>query len=119
MGVRPSGCQRRTKRQKVVHKDGELILREGRTFYLVLDNAGWHKARSLCWHHFTPVYLPPYSPDFNAIERLWLHLKSQWFAGFTARTEDALMDRLLTAFASPFAAPEIISSHCRVSGDDF
>jgi DDE superfamily endonuclease len=92
---------------------------EGRTFYLVLDNAGWHKAKSLCWHHLRPVYLPPYSPDFNAIERLWLHLKSQWFAGFTARTEDALMQRLLTAFASLFAAPEIISSQCRVSGHDF
>jgi hypothetical protein len=29
------------------------------------------------------------------------------------------MDRLLTAFASLFAAPEILSSQCRVSGDDF
>ena len=75
--------------------------------------ADWHKAKSLCWHHFRPVYLPPYSPDFNAIERLWQHLKSQWFAGFTVRTEDALMDRLLTAFASHFAAPEVISSQCR------
>jgi transposase len=53
-------------------------------------------------------------PDFNAIERLWLHLKSQWFTGFTARTEEALMDRLLTAFASLFARSGDLSSQCRV-----
>ena len=88
-------------------------------FHPVLDNASWHKARRLHWHHFTPVYLPPYSPDYNAIERLWLHLKSKWFAGFTARTEDALMSRLLEAFASLFASPALITSQCRVSGDDF
>ncbi len=91
----------------------------GRTFHLVLDNASWHKAKRLHWHHFTPVYLPPYSPDYNAIERLWLHLKSKWFAGFTARTEDALMSRLLEAFASLFASPALITAQCRVSGDDF
>ena len=30
--------------------------------YLVLDNASWH--------HIRPLYLPPYSPDYNPIERL-------------------------------------------------
>ena len=40
---------------------------------LILDNASWHKKKSLQWHHFEPFYLPPYSPDFNPIERLWLN----------------------------------------------
>jgi hypothetical protein len=30
---------------------------------LVMDNASWHKAARLNWHHFEPVYLPGYSPD--------------------------------------------------------
>jgi len=29
---------------------------------------------SMNWHHFEPMYLPPYSPDFNPIERLWLRI---------------------------------------------
>ncbi|MEY3895325.1 MAG: superfamily endonuclease [Verrucomicrobiota bacterium] len=33
-------------------------------------NAGWHKSARLDWHHIKPVYLSPYSPDFNPIERL-------------------------------------------------
>jgi len=31
----------------------------GKTHHLILDNASWHKAKRLSWHHFTPVYLPP------------------------------------------------------------
>jgi len=92
---------------------------DGKRFYLVLDNASWHKAKRLHWHHFTPVYLPPYSPDFNAIERLWLHLKSQWFAGFIARTTEVLMERTILALQSIFAQPELVASQCRISAEDF
>jgi transposase len=31
----------------------------------ILGNASWHKRKSLNWHFFEPVHLPPYSPDFN------------------------------------------------------
>ena len=44
-----------------------------------MDNASWHKSKSLRFGAFEPTYLPPYSPDFNPIERLWLILKAEWF----------------------------------------
>jgi hypothetical protein len=46
-------------------------------------------------------------------------LKSQWFAGYTARTTEQLMERLTTALQSLFAKPEIVASQCRVSAEDF
>ncbi|WP_408004365.1 transposase [Prosthecobacter dejongeii] len=46
---------------------------------LVLDNATWHKVKSLRWHHFEVLFLPPYSPDLNPIKRLWLRLKADFF----------------------------------------
>jgi len=39
---------------------------------LILDNASWHKSKSLNWGRFEPIFLPPHSPDLNPIERLWL-----------------------------------------------
>jgi transposase len=43
---------------------------------LVLDGAGWHKSKSLLIpDNVTLVFLPPYSPELNPIERLWLHIK--------------------------------------------
>ena len=37
----------------------------------------------------TQVYLPPYSPDLNPIEKLWSKVKS-FLRGIKARTTDAL-----------------------------
>jgi transposase len=64
---------------------------------LILDNASWHKSKSLNWGRFEPIFLPPYSPDLNPIERLWLIMKAQWFSGFYAKTKDQLIDRLSKA----------------------
>ena len=52
---------------------------------LILDNASWHKSKSLDWGRFEPFYLPPYSPDLNPIERLWLLMKVHWFFDFVAK----------------------------------
>ena len=60
---------------------------------LVLDNASWHKAARLRWGRFEPLYLPPYSPDLNPIERLWLLIKAEWFTDFVAKDYDALIAR--------------------------
>lgn len=48
---------------------------------LVLDNAGWHVAKALkVPDHITLLYLPPYSPELNPIERVWAYLKSHYLS---------------------------------------
>lgn len=64
---------------------------------LVLDNASWHKCKGIDWGRFEPVYLPPYSPDLNPIERLWLVIKQEWFRDFVAKDRDHLVERLSQA----------------------
>ncbi len=64
---------------------------------LIMDNATWHKSKSIRWGRFEPVFLPPYSPDLNPIERLWLLMKAEWFSGFFSKTRDDLIDRLCDA----------------------
>ena len=45
---------------------------------LVLDNGAGHKAKAVCWpSNVVPVFLPPYSPELNPIERLWRDLKDK------------------------------------------
>lgn len=80
----------------------------------ILDNASWHKAARLNWHHFEPKFLPGYSPDFNPIERLWLRLKADWFWDFIARTPAELTDRLCTALNSFIAQPSKTASICSI-----
>jgi transposase len=59
-----------------------------------MDNASWRKTTSPKWGRFEPLFLPPYSPDLNPIERLWLILKAHWFSGFYAKSLDELIERL-------------------------
>jgi transposase len=43
---------------------------------VVMDGAGWHKSKGL--HvplNIEIVYLPPYSPELNPVERLWQYIK--------------------------------------------
>jgi transposase len=61
---------------------------------LVLDNASWHHRKSLRWGRFEPMYLPPYSPDLNPIERLWLLMKAEWFTAFSTDKREVLIERL-------------------------
>ena len=45
--------------------------------HLILDNVSWHKAQDLRdffiqnQDHLVRVFLPPYSPELNPIERVW------------------------------------------------
>jgi len=77
---------------------------------LVLDNASWHKRKSLNWHFFEPLYLPPYSPDFNPIERLWLIMKAEWFNHFHSRDLEALIKRADTALLALINDPSKVAS---------
>lgn len=70
---------------------------ERRRNLLICDNASWHKCSSLNWGRFERIFLPPYSPDLNPIERLWLVIKGEWFSDFIAKTRDELIDQLCLA----------------------
>lgn len=75
------------------HANAE-VRRERPRNLLICDNASWHRSKSLQWGAFEPVFLPPYSPDLNPIERLWRIMKAEWFSDFIAKDRQALMERL-------------------------
>lgn len=64
------------------------------TNVLIMDNASWHRRKNNKWHGWQPKYLPPYSPDLNPIERIWLKMKAEWFNNYVCKNEQELLDRL-------------------------
>lgn len=43
---------------------------------IIMDGAGWHKSKTLIIPpNIEIIYLPPYSPELNPVERLWLYIK--------------------------------------------
>jgi transposase len=78
------------------HADAQVSLARGRNV-VICDNASWHRNKSIDWRRFEVKYLPPYSPDLNPIERLWLLIKAEWFTDFIAKTPEQLLSRLDSA----------------------
>lgn len=95
----------------------EVPEREGKRVLLVLDNASWHKTKRLTWHHIVPVFLPPYSPDLNPIERLWQHLKSHYMARYITKRGEELNDKLYESLRALLDRPETIRSVCRTHSE--
>lgn len=58
---------------------------------LVLDQAGWHVAKALeVPENITLLALPPYSPELNAIERVWLYLREHYLSNRVFADENEL-----------------------------
>lgn len=64
---------------------------------IILDNASVHKSRKMLerikhWQNrgLYICYLPPYSPHYNIIERLWRELKMRWLKPEDYKTADTL-----------------------------
>jgi len=83
-----------------------------RPVVLVLDNASYHHAAdvqaclSLFQERVMVVWLPPYSPDLNPIERFWLFLKNEVCANClypSLPLLQAAVEQLLQAQNDPFS----------------
>jgi transposase len=75
---------------------------------LVLDNGAGHKAKAVRGpSNVVPVFLPPYSPELNPIERLWRDLKDK-LADVPTQTITALSDAMWAIIRSD--SPAILPS---------
>jgi putative transposase len=51
---------------------------KGKTVAIIMDQAAWHKSKDLVIPDTVKIILlPPYSPELNPVERLWLYMKSK------------------------------------------
>ena len=73
---------------------------------LILDNASWHRNKSNNWHGWQPKFLPPYSPDLNPIERIWLLMKANYFNNHVCKSVGQLIDRLDEALLDVINNPQ-------------
>ena len=80
---------------------------------MVLDGAGWHKAKGLVVPgNATLVPLPPYSPECNLIERIWLFLRKKLMSLRVFRDQNAIIDACCQAWSALVAETGCFESLC-------
>ncbi len=66
---------------------------------LILDRAGWHVARGLTVpDNITLVPLPPYSPELNPVERVWLYPRERFLSHRVLDNYTAVLDAACRAW---------------------
>lgn len=83
---------------------------------VVMDNLPAHKVQgvrqAIEQAGARVLYLPPYSPDFNPIERLWQHLKGNPMAGYLTNDGEALTTKLLESLQGMLKDSKLVRSIC-------
>ena len=80
---------------------------------MVLDQAGWHGSRALAVpDNVTLVPLPPYSPQLNPIERVWLYLRERFPSLRLFHNADEVDDACCEAWNAVASNPDRIRSLC-------
>ena len=71
------------------------IVPPGEHAALVMDQAGWHVTADLTVPaNVSLILLPPYSPQLNPVERVWLFLRERYLSHRLLDSYDAIVDAL-------------------------
>jgi transposase-like protein len=78
---------------------------------MVLDGAGWHKAKRLqVPTNMRLIPLPPWSPQLNPAEHVWDEVREKWFANRRFESMEQLERQLVAGLAALEAdAPRMAS----------
>ena len=80
---------------------------------LVLDGAGWHGGEALkVPGNVTLVHLPPYAPELNPVERVWLYLRERFLSLRVFKDYRAIVDACCAAWNRLVAEPGRLRSLC-------
>ncbi len=79
---------------------------------IVMDQAGWHKGLVVP-QNIEIIFLPPYSPELNPVERLWQYIKSNVLKNKVYDTLDKLEEAVVDFVST--VTTQTIQSVCNCS----
>lgn len=72
---------------------------ENEEIVLIMDQAGWHRSKELVVpDNIAIIYLTPYSPELNPIERLWKFLKTHFIHNHVFDSLKHMMAHMVDVF---------------------
>jgi transposase len=84
---------------------------KGAQALLLLDNAGWHRTKKLHWpENITPVFIPPATPELNAVENVWQYLRQNYLSSLVFPTYADIVEEAVKAWNKLLAEAGRITS---------
>ena len=80
---------------------------------MMCDGAGWHDERALTVpDNVTLALLPPYSPELNPVERVWLYRRERFLSLRVLDDTEAIIDACCQAWIDLIAEPDRMRTLC-------
>ena len=80
---------------------------------LIVDRAAWHTTPKLTIpDNMTLLPLPPYSPELNPVEQVWLQLRQSYFSNRCFEGYEDIVEVCCKAWNAFAEAPMLIKSLC-------
>ena len=87
---------------------------KGRHAVVVMDRAAWHTTNKItCFDNVIPMPLPPYAPELNPVEQLWLNIKQRYLSNRTFKDYDAIVDTCCEAWNDSLKKDNFVRELCR------
>ena len=84
---------------------------------MMCDGAGWHDERTLTVpDNVTLALLPPYSPELNPVERVWLYLRERFLSLRVLDDTEAIIDACCQAWIDLIAEPDRMRTLAPIHG---
>ena len=84
---------------------------KGRHALVVMDRAGWHRAKDLeLPENISILHLPPYSPELNPQEQVWEYLKDRFLSNRVFKNYEEIVNVCCEAWSSFASEPDRIAS---------
>jgi putative transposase len=81
---------------------------------LVWDGAGYHVAKALrAPANLTVLCLPPYAPELNPVERLWLYVRQYHRSNRVYPDVEARGEAAVSGWRAVCLRPEMVKTICR------
>lgn len=78
---------------------------------VIMDQAGWHHTKNMqVPENISIIHLPPYSPELNAQENIWQHLKDAYLSNRVFHSRAEILEACVSAWNSLAASAQLISS---------
>ena len=74
-------------------------IEEGRHALIVMDGAGWHQDIH-CRDNVSILRIPPYSPELNPCEQVWLFIKDRWLKNRCYKNYNDILDAVTEAWVN-------------------
>ena len=86
-------------------------VKEGAHAVVILDQAGWHSAKTLqVPDNITLLLLPPRSPELNPVENIWQFIRDNWLSNRVFASYEDILDHCCYAWNQLIQQPWKIMS---------